>query len=53
MKIYSLHNDELDEYKVCIKSYKDFLIGNEFTLENLKGKVKLTHISGMFFISTK
>ncbi len=46
-KLYSLHSDELDNDGVCIKSYKDFLIGNEFTLENLKGKVKLTHISGM------
>lgn len=46
-KLYSLHSDELDEDGVCIKSYKDFLTGNEFTLENLKGKVKLTHISGM------
>lgn len=48
-KLYSLHSDELDGDGVCIRSYKDFLIGNEFTLENLKGKVKLTHISGMSF----
>lgn len=48
-KLYSLHSDELDGDGVCIKSYKDFLIGNEFTLENLKGKVKLTHISGVSF----
>lgn len=46
-KLYSLHSDELDSDGVCIKSYKDFLIGNEFTLENLKGKVKLIHSSGM------
>ena len=37
-KLYSLHSDELDSDGVCIKSYKDFLIGNEFTLENLKIK---------------
>lgn len=46
-KLYSLHSDELDSDGVCIKSYKDFLIGNEFTLENLKGKVILTHSTGM------
>jgi len=46
-KLYSLHSDELDSDGVCIKSYKDFLIGNQFTLENLKGKVRLTHSSGM------
>ncbi|KSV57725.1 hypothetical protein [Acetivibrio ethanolgignens] len=48
-KLYSLHSDELDSDGVCIKSYKDFLIGNEFTLENLKGKVILTHSTGMSF----
>lgn len=46
-KLYSLHKDEFDSDGVYIKSYKDFLIGNEFTLENLKGKVILTHQSGM------
>lgn len=48
-KLYSLHSDELDSDGVCIKSYKDFLIGNEFTLENLKGKVILMHSTGMSF----
>ena len=42
-------SDELDSDGVCIKSYKDFIIGNEFTLENLKGKVILTHSTGMSF----
>ena len=46
-KLYSLHHDEFDSDGVCIKSYKDFLIGNQFTLENLKGKIRLTHSSGM------
>lgn len=48
-KLYSLHIDEFETDGVCIKSYKDFLIGNKFTLENLKGKVILTHTSGMEF----
>ena len=46
-KLYSLHQDEFDSDGVCIKSYKDFLIGNQFTLENLKEKIRLIHSSGM------
>lgn len=43
-KLYSLHQDELDNDGVCIKSYKDFLSGNKFTLEkSSKGKVLLRH----------
>lgn len=43
-KLYSLHQDELDNDGVCIKSYKDFLSGNKFTLEKAsKGKVLLRH----------
>lgn len=46
-KLYSLHTDEFESDGVCIKSYKDFLIGNKFTLESFKGKVILTHTSGL------
>lgn len=46
-KLYLLHQDEFDSDGVCIKSYKDFLIGNQFTLENLKEKIRLIHSSGM------
>lgn len=43
-KLYSSYKDELDSDGVCIKNYKDFLIGNKFTLENTsKGKVLLRH----------
>lgn len=48
-KLYELHKDELDPDGVCIKGYKDFLIGNKFTLEKYKGKVKLTHETGFDF----
>lgn len=46
-KLYSLHKDELDRDGTCIKSYKEFLTGNNFTLESVKGKNILTHKSGM------
>ncbi len=46
-RLYSLHQDEFDNDGVCVKSYKDFLIGNQFTLENLKGKIRLIYSSEM------
>lgn len=46
-KIYSRHKEELDSDGTYIKGYKDFLIGHDATLENLKGKSVVTYTSGM------
>lgn len=48
-KLYSLHRDELEDDGVVMRSYKDFLTGNDFTLETVKGKAILTHASGYVF----